>query len=64
MFFLCLLHAGFYHKWMLNFVNESEVAQLCPTLCNTMDCILPGSSSHGIFQARALEWVASGFSRT
>ena len=36
----------------------SEVAQLCPTLCNPMDCSLPGSSVHGIFQARILEWVA------
>ena len=38
--------------------KESEVAQLCPTLCNPMDCSLPGSSIHGIFQARVLEWVA------
>ena len=36
----------------------SEVAQLCPTLCNPMDCSLPGSSVHGILQARILEWVA------
>ena len=34
---------------------ESEVAQSCPTLCNPMDCSLPGSSVHGIFQARILE---------
>ena len=38
--------------------SESEVAQLCPTLCDPMDCSLPGSSVHGIFQARVLEWVA------
>ena len=38
--------------------SESEVAQSCPTLCNPMDCSLPGSSVHGIFQARVLEWVA------
>ena len=38
--------------------GESEVAQLCPTLCNPMDCSLPGCSVHGIFQARILEWVA------
>ena len=38
--------------------NETEVAQLCPTLCDPMDCSLPGSSVHGIFQARVLEWVA------
>ena len=37
--------------------NESEVAQLCPTLCNPMYCSLPGSSVHGIFQAKVLEWV-------
>ena len=39
------------------------IAQLCPTLCNPMDCSLPGSSVHGIFQARILEWVAIPFSR-
>ena len=40
------------------------VAQLCPTLCDLMDCSPPGSSSvHGILQARILEWVAISFSR-
>ena len=43
--------------------KESEVAQLCPTLCNPVDCSLPGSSFHGILQARVLEWVAISFSR-
>ena len=43
--------------------KESEVAQSCPTLCDPMDCSLPGSSVHGIFQARVLEWVAYPFSR-
>ena len=38
--------------------NESEAAHLCPTLCDPMDCNLPGSSVHGIFQARVLEWGA------
>ena len=38
--------------------RESEVAQSCPTLSNPMDCSLPGSSAHGIFQARVLEWGA------
>ena len=38
--------------------SESEVAQLCPTLSDPMDCSLPGSSVHGIFQARVLEWGA------
>ena len=42
--------------------NESEVAQSCPTLSNPMDCRLPGSSVHGIFQARVLEWGAIAFS--
>ena len=41
----------------------SEVAQSCPTLCDPTDCSLPGSSVHGIFQARVLEWVAISFSR-
>ena len=43
--------------------RESGVAQSCPTLFDPMDCSLPGSSIHGIFQARVLEWVAIGFSR-
>ena len=42
--------------------SESEVAQSCPTLCDPMDYSLPGSSVHGIFQARVLEWVAIAFS--
>ena len=42
--------------------SESEVAQLCPTLSDPMDCSLPGSSVRGIFQARVLEWVAIAFS--
>ena len=41
----------------------SEVAQSCPTLCDPMDCRLPGFSAHGILQARKLEWVAISFSR-
>ena len=41
--------------------SESEVAQSCPTLRDPMDCSLPGSSVHGIFQARILEWVAIAF---
>ena len=43
--------------------KEREVAQSCPTLCNPMDYSLPGSSVHGIFQARVLEWVAISFSK-
>ena len=42
--------------------GEGEVAQSCPTLCNPMDCSPPGSSVHGIFQARVLEWGATAFS--
>ena len=42
--------------------SESEVAQLGQTLCDPMDCSLPGSSVYGIFQARVLEWVAIAFS--
>ena len=39
------------------------VPQLCPTVCDPMDCRSPGSSVHGILQARILEWVAMPFSR-
>ena len=42
--------------------SQSEVAQLCPTLSDPMDCSLLGSSVHGIFQARVLEWGAIAFS--
>ena len=44
-------------------MKHSEVSQLCPTLCNPMDCNLPGSTVHGILQARILEWLAISFSR-
>ena len=44
------------------FAGESEVSQSCPSLCDPIDCSLPGSSVHGIFQARILEWVAMSFS--
>ena len=49
-------------KVMTN-LKWSEIAQSCLTLCNPMDCSLPGSSVHGIFQARILEWIAISFSR-
>ena len=42
--------------------SESEVVQSCPTLSDPMDCSLPGSTVHGIFQERALEWGAIAFS--
>ena len=44
--------------------GESEVVQSCPTLSDPMDCSLPGSSVHGIFQARVLEWGAIAFSES
>ena len=43
--------------------NLCSVAQSCPTLCNPMDCSLPGSTAHGIFQARILKWVAISYSK-
>ena len=42
--------------------SESEVTQSCPTLSDPMDCSLPDSASHGIFQARVLQWGAIAFS--
>ena len=44
--------------------SESEVTQLCLTLHDPMDCSLPSSSTHGIFQARVLEWGAIAFSKS
>ena len=49
-------------QWM-KVKSESEVAQSCPTLGDPMDCSLPGSSVHGIFQARVLEWDATALSK-
>ena len=43
--------------------SETEVAQPCPILSDPMDCSLPGSSVHGVFQARVLEWGAIAFSK-
>ena len=42
--------------------SENEIAQSCPTLSDPVDCSLPGSSVHEIFQARVLEWAAIAFS--
>ena len=47
----------------MNGKSESEVAQSCPTLSDPMNCSLPGSSIHGIFQARVLEWGATVIKR-
>ena len=41
----------------------AKTLQSCPTLCDPMDCILPGASVHGVLQARILEWVTTSFSR-
>ena len=49
-------------KWKVKVKSESVVAQLCPTLSDPMDYSPPGSSVHGIFQARVLEWGAIAFS--
>ena len=48
-------------QWM-KVKSEHEVSQWCPTLCDSMNCSPPGSSVHGIFQSRVLEWVAIAFS--
>ena len=56
-------HKIIWTLYLINFVVESEIAQSCPTLCDPMDCSLPGFSVHGIFLARVLEWVAISFSR-
>ena len=53
-------------EWVCSGPSVSEavkLAQSCPTLCDPMDCSLPRSSTHGILQARILEWVAISFSR-
>ena len=64
-FKLAFSHSSFTHiKWLLSDSSlsaikekesESEVAQPCPTLCDPVDCSLPGSAVHGIFQARVLK---------
>ena len=57
----CLIEKK-WDTWVISVVKWSEVAQSCPTLCDPMDCSLPGFSTHGIFQARVPEWVAISFS--
>ena len=52
-----------YSSFKLKLKTETEVAQSCPTFCDPEDCSPPGSSVHGILQARILEWVAISFSR-
>ena len=55
-----LTEGSFFTIWA---TGEVLVTQSCSTLCNVVDCSLPGSSVHGIFQAKILEWVDSSFSR-
>ena len=64
-FFFFFLKFVFLKFHLLNVyicMKWSEVAHSCPTLWGSLDCSLPGSSAHGIFQARVLEWVAISFS--
>ena len=51
------------YKIIILFLNKVKVVQWCLTLCNPMNCSLPGSSVHRILQVRILEWVAVAFSR-
>ena len=64
---LCLLHLLHFLHWQADSLTtvspESDVAQSCQTLCDPVDCSLPGFSIHGILQARILEWVTISFSR-
>ena len=57
----CFPTSGLYGTWRLSLLLL--VAQSCLTLCDPVDCSPPGSSVHGILQARTLEWVAISFSR-
>ena len=53
--------AGWHHR-LDGHAAAAKLLQSCPTLCDPMDCSLPGFSVHGILQARTLEWVAISFS--
>ena len=64
------IHSSLYKFSSISFIRLClrlyllyTIAQSCPTLCDPMDCSLPDSSVHGIFQARIFEWVATSFSR-
>ena len=58
-----LFHFGLSQDVEYNSLCHTSVAQSCPTFCDLMDCSPPGSSVHGILQAKILEWVAISFSR-
>ena len=60
---LCSAHPEIEFHIYVNIYMKVKVAQSCLTLCNLMDCSPPGSSVHGILQARIVEWVAVPFSR-
>ena len=53
---------GYYRRWAHTATATVKSLQSYPTLCDPMDCSLPGSSIHGIFHARVLEWGAIAFS--
>ena len=61
---MCILKICFImlHKPSILAAVAAKSRQSCPTLSDPMDCSLPGSSTHGIFQARVLEWAATAFS--
>ena len=61
--FLSAAQLSVYDYTVVDLSEVSEVAQLCLTFCNPVDCSPPGSSVHRILQARILEWVAVSFSR-
>ena len=56
-----LISAHFTAIYKYTFKAKVVIVQLCPTTCDCMDCIPPGSSVHGILQARTLEWAAIPF---
>ena len=60
-----VIHLWTKHRFLPYLANSANAKslQLCPTLCSPVDCSLPGSSLHGILQARILEWIAIPFSR-
>ena len=64
MIYNIVLVSGIYQSYSVTHINsENEATQSCLSLCNLMDCTLPGSSIYGIFQTRVLEWVVISFSK-
>ena len=59
--YMCVYICVYIYIYIYIYINvkkESEVTQLCPSLCDPVDCSLPSFAVHGIFQARILEWIA------